>query len=280
MSSSHVRTLEWLNNNSQRAYPLKEDTSRLDSITQSYRLVDDFIVDLIFVIGVNKDKRFFLRYLSVIGTIATGQIYDEDGNPAATFTVDTDLHARYQHYVLAGAGKYTGSRGKIVIGEVQNLLSSPNGLFEFGLADTEFEPTTILPDIRGVSSISKQPEAVGDEFPQLVDHVLIGAGFNTRVRLDQATNSIRVDAIEGEGLGPICDCPTDQVLGPCISTINGIGPDPSFNFNIRGVGCIEITPIESGISIANTCVTNCCDCAEIDALEARVKVLEIAAGSP
>jgi len=274
MAGSNIHTLEWLNKNSQRAYPLKEDTSRQDVLTGTYRLVDDFLVDLVFVVDVGKDKRFFLKFLSILGTVITGQIYDEDDAPAATFTIDSTAHTRYKQYALSGTGAYEGSLGKLVVGELGNLLAAPQGSFEFDLVGAEFEPAIIVPDIRGVASISKKPETEGEVFAQLVGNVLLGAGFNTRVRLDEDANCIRIDAIEGAGLGPICDCPTEQVPGPCIVTINGIPPDASSNFNIRGVGCIVVTPIENGISIKNECVENCCDCEEIDDLEARVAALE------
>lgn len=269
-----VVALEWLNKNSQRAYPLKEDTSRKDVVSGTYTLVDDFLVDLVFVVDVNKDKRFYLRYLSILGSVVTGQIYDEDDTLAATFTVDSTTHTTYKQYSLSGAGTYEGALGKIVVGELSNLFANPQGNFEFDLAGAELEPAIVVPDIRGVASLSKKPESEGEEFAKLVGNVLIGAGFNTRVRLDKDNNCIRIDAIEGAGLGPLCDCPSDQELGPCIQTINGIPPDESFNFNVRGTGCIVITPIENGIAISNECVENCCDCEEIDDLEARVAALE------
>jgi len=271
-TGSYIDSLEWLNKNSLRAYPLKEDTSRLD-VTGTYLLADDFIVDLVWVIGTHKERRFFLKLLSIFGSVITGTLYDESGLPAATFAVDALTHTRYKKYTITGIGEYEGSKGKLVVGETEKLLSNPQGAFEFDLSGSELEPSTVIPDIRGVSSLSKLGDA-GEVFPRLTEHVLIGAGYNTRVRIEEALNLIRVDAIDSVGLGPICDCPDDFGLPECIAFINGISPDAGFNFNIRGVGCISVTPESNGIKIENTCVDPCCDCDEIADLEARVIALE------
>jgi hypothetical protein len=271
-TGSYIDSLEWLNKNSLRAYPLKEDTSRFD-ITGTYPLVDDFFVDMVWVISTNKERRFFLKFLSILGSVVTGTIYDESDIPAATFAVDSATHTRYKKYDLTGIGEYEGSKGKLVIGETDRLIANPQGSFEFDLLGAEFEPATIIPDIRSVSSLSKLGDP-GEVFPRLTEHVLIGGGFNTRVRIDEETNLIRIDAIDGVGLGPICDCPDDFGLPECIAFINGIPGDEGFNFNIRGVGCISVTPEANGIAIENTCVDPCCDCEEIEDLEARVTALE------
>jgi len=267
-----IRNVEWLNKNSQRSYPVKEGATQYD-LSGSYRLVSSFIVDMVWAVDVHKDRRFFLRYLSVLPDVISGQLYDETNQPAATFSIDVSAHTTYDFYELVGVKTYKNCAGKLVVGELAPLLASSIGLFEFDLAGTEFEARTVLPHIRGVTSISKKP--IGETtFALLQNHILFKDGFNTHVIIDADTGTIRIDAIEGAGLGLICDCPDEDAEPPCIAFINGIPGDASRNFNIRGIGCIEITGIENGIEISNTCVTNCCDCEDIDALEARVAALE------
>ena len=79
--------LEWLNHNSQRAYPLAEDATKVD-VTTDFTLPDDFIVGLYIPVQgtMNVDPSlFFLRSLAIFSTGYNLSIAYH--NPAAAPTI-------------------------------------------------------------------------------------------------------------------------------------------------------------------------------------------------
>lgn len=272
--------IEWLNLNANRNYPIKEDASRLD-LTGSYELPVDFIVDAVFVININNSRRFFIKKLSIYSDVVNAQIYDETDKLCFTFTVIKTGFTTNQLVPIQGFNDDATAEGKIVIGSLDTILDGPQGIFEFDIFGTEFEPTTVIPNIRGVFTLSKYDALA--TFPLLQNHVKLEEGNNIQLTVIPETNTIRIDAIEGAGLGAVCDCEEDDPVASAqpVAFINGIGGDSDFNFNLRGIGCISITPIENGLKIENTCVENCCGCSDLetlqalaDSLDARVDALE------
>lgn len=253
---STVHNLEWLNLNSERNYPLAENASRLDTIG-AFTLPNSLIVDAVLVAPL--DTEFYIHSAAFLDSLIVLAIYDQADVPAATVTITVATHQTYTAYPVVGVGQYTALQGKLVIGNLAEL--DVIGNYTFALAATRFEATCVLPNLRGVTSL-----AIAGQAPPLVGDVQLVAGYNCQLRLDTATNTIYIDAIEGSGLGPICNCTVTANNLP-IKTVNGILPTNDGNFDIRGVGCINVTPINNGIQIVNTCESICCDCADIEALE-------------
>lgn len=269
-----ARHLEWLSQNSGRNYPFKEDDPLTD-ISGTFTIPQDFIVDFVLVITlggpVTTLTRFFLKRLTVFGGTVTAQIFDESDNLAASFTMIQSAHTRYQSYPLQTHGLYENAQGKAVVGSASELFAGPEGRYEFTLATASFEDTTVQPGIRGVTSLTKF--SLFDNQPLFDGHVRLEAGVNMRITLDPGTNSIRFDAVAGEGLGPECPCPDPEIFGGSVGpvhTVNGIGPNLDQNFEFRGIGGIKVEPIDNGIQIRNAAASPCCSCDEIDLLHDRV----------
>ena len=262
--------LEWLARNSARNYPFKEDVNLLDT-TGTYRLPQDFLVDFIMTITiggpVTTETRFYVNRLTVFGGVATAQIYDENDNIAASFTIVQSTHTRYEAYPLQTFGLYERAQGKAVVGEAFHLFDGPDGRYDFEYNSTHFEDTVVLPNLRAVTSLTKLTE-FGNQ-PLLDGHVRLEEGTNVRLTVDLIKNSIRIDAIAGEGLGPECPCPEPDPYGGSpgpITSINGIIPDDDLNINLRGIGGIKLEPMTNGLRIINTESSLCCDCEDIDLL--------------
>jgi hypothetical protein len=268
-----VQHLEWNDRNSNRNYPFKEDATLLDT-SGTYRLPQDFITDFVFTItlggSITVETRFYVKKLSVFGGIAAVEIYDENEDLAASFTVIQSGHTRYKMYPLQTFAPYDAAQGKAVIGAASHLFGGVDGRYEFEQATTLFEDTVIIPGIRGVLTLSKYSEF--NNFPALTGHVRLEEGINLRITPNVAKNSLRIDAISGEGLGPECDCPEPDPFGGApgpILTINGIPASDDLNLEIHGVGGIKVEEIENGLKIINTESSPCCSCEEIDLLLER-----------
>lgn len=257
----NVHNLEWLNLNSERNYPIKENASRFD-ITNSVQLPNQLIVDAVFVTDINNN--FYVKSVQFLGSAIIISIYDQNNTFVGNVTVMASTHETYESYQVDGHGIYKYLQGKLVIGDLDNIDIIGN--YEFSFESTRFEETVIIPNIRGVTSIS----VVGKN-TVLVGDVQLVAGYNCRLRIDESSNTIYIDAIEGQGLGPACNCDEEPIELVGIKTINGIRPRESDgNFDIRGVGCIEVASLSNGIEIRNTCEEPCCDCDDVNALLASL----------
>lgn len=258
------KNMEWLNSNSQRNYPIKENATR-QSVDGNFVLPNQFVLDAVFV--TNTQNEFHIQKVNVFDDIINIVIRDDNGVLVTTLSIDVPTHTENDFYVIVGQGIYQHLQGKIVLGNLQRISDTVLGSFEFSFEATKFEDTVVIPSIRGVDSI-----IVGEV--ALVDDVILESGFNFRIRTDIPSNTIFFDAIDGAGLGPFCECEDDRVIGEPITSINGIPADADGNFNIQGIDCIEVNGVNAGFVINNTCQEVCCGCSaqtEIDALEARIE---------
>lgn len=262
------KNIEWLNSNSQRNYPLKENVSRIDN-TGNFTIPNELFLDAVFVTNINND--FFVKKIMFFDSIIVINIHDKNDEFVSTTSVNVSTHTENDSYIIQGQGVYSNLQGKFVLGNLVNVSAMALGSYEFTIETAKLEDTVVIPSIRGVDSIT-------NEDVSLVGDVEIKEGFNVRIRVDEAENCIFIDAIDGEGLGPFCPCEEDTFVGDPIFTINGIPPDGSNNFNIRGIDCIEVQGVQGGIEIENTCQEVCCDCDigdDLDALQEQIAALEL-----
>jgi len=263
-----VRHLEWLNLNSQRSYPIKEDTTRTDD-TGNFVIPNGLLVDAVVAVDTGDIETLYIKQLTILPDTLTLVLYSQDNTLVGSSIVDRSTHQANDYYVLQGFGEFTTLRGKLVIGEIPDVV----GAYSFSQSATELESKVLIPNLRGVSSLGIYSTSPDIPAP-LRGHVKLSEGFNIRLTYDYTNNAIRIDAIEGAGLGTSCVCPDDSIPpGNPIKFINGIPPDDSRNFNVQGVGCITVTPIENGIRIENTCEEPCCDCEDVAALQAIADAL-------
>lgn len=269
--------VQWLNQNSQRAYPLTEAATKRDK-TDTIGLPTSFIVALYFPVhaGLNVEpQKFFIKELGVFPTgynVALG--YDDgtaDPPTVGSVNIATSTHTENRSYAVAGVDDFDDSVGKIVIGSLDEISSVPPGLYEFTASGGALETDAIRPMLRGISSITVV-SSVGDRSDPLYGHVELVAGNNMRITASQVGGQdpkITFSAIEGEGLNEECIC-EEESEGPCIRTINGIPPLPDGNFRLIGDDCINITPIDNGLKLEDTCSEPCCGCEELQAIEGQI----------
>jgi hypothetical protein len=269
-----LRNLEWLNHNSQRAYPLTADSTKLDT-TEAFELPDDFIVGLILPVhwGIDIDTTKF--FISKIAAYATGFSvtvgYDSLSGviDVATALVARASHTTNQVYNLGGMGDFADSRGQIVIGKFAGIDEQPAGLFTFDYEATRLEVDAVRPHIRGVMSVQVQN---GSELSRLLTgRIRLVAGRNTRIRVESTIDDdplIILDAIEGEGLTDSCVCSPE--LDP-IRTINGIPPDQNGNFQFLGNECLEVVEGDHILEFKDVCSQPCCGCEELETVTSALE---------
>ena len=263
--------LEWLNHNSQRAYPLAEDATQTDN-TGSFEIPDSFVVALYFPVhaGLNVEPDQF--YISSISVFASGYnvaISYNDGTASpplvAAANIAKSTHTENTSYALAGSGSFDDSVGKLVLGNTDDMDAAGAGQYLFNYAAGKLDPDAIRPMLRGVSSISLIQGS--DETEKIYGDGELVAGSNIRLtRLTSGgTEFIQIDAIQGEGLIEDCICEGDETATP-ILTINGIHPTDQGNFTLLGNDCMTIDSISNGLSFEDVCSEPCCGCKELEAI--------------
>jgi hypothetical protein len=281
MAVTPVWNIEWLNANSQRAYPLSELVSRADT-TGSMTIENDLLVDLSFVVpysvgGVNIDPTLFHIYSIDVFSLGIIVAIGYNGAVAGMASV-TDMSGKNKTYPVVGAGDFVGATGCVVIGSTAATQKKP-GVYRFTAALAALEPTTIKPDIRSVSSLRVKNGT--DTSAPLYGTVTLTAG-----------NNIRLDVVDGETTAPtvvisaqvaegalIGDCPCEPATSGALATINGIGPDASGNLALDGNACITVSGGSPVLSLTDTCSTPCCGCNELAVVTTDLATLATQAAS-
>ena len=270
--------LEWLDHNSQRAFPLAADATQLD-VSGAFRLPQDFVVSLYLPIHAGNDVepgRFFIRTVAVYSTgfsIIVGYQPDVgDAVNVAAANIARVSHTTNQAYLLGGVGDFFDSRGVIVIGRLNGIDSQPSGQFQFTLDGGRLETDVIRPMIRGISSIRVvNNNEVSDP---IYGDVVIRAGTNmtiTPIIQSGQDPVLQFNAVEGAGLTESCVCGDETA--PPIRTINGITPDQDGNFNLLGNPCLELEDIDHGQRLNDVCSQPCCGCTELEVVTDQLERL-------
>ena len=267
--------IQWLNQNSQRAYPLADWGNRVDE-TATIKIPDSFILALYFPVhagnAVNPDK-FYLQSLSISTGGYSIVIGYDDGSLypiVANVNIARTQHDEYRTYALSGADDFDDSVGQIVIGKLDDIDLLPPGFYTFTPDATPIEVDAIRPMIRGISSLTAVNGS--DRSPKLYDDIELVAGNNMRIVANQIEGfppQVVFSAISGEGLNTACVC-DDTPPDVCIRFINGIPPLPDGNFRLVGNKCIDIQPINNGLQFSDLCSQPCCGCTELEALTRQI----------
>jgi len=268
--------VQFLNQNSQRSYPLSDEGSKLDQ-TGTIEIPDNFIVALYLPVHAGLDvqpEKFYIQSLGIYPTGYTIGIGYDDGSASppliASVGVQKNTHTENLSYALAGSGDFDDSVGKVAIGVLNGVDALPPGEYVFDPDATNLETDDIRPIIRGISSITVVNGS--DRSDPIYGHVEFQAGNNMRITASEVAGSnpiITWSAIEGEGLNEDCVC-EEEGEGTCIRFINGIPPLPNGNFRMVGDKCIDIGPIENGLTFTDSCSSPCCGCEELEALARQI----------
>jgi len=272
---------EWLNENSLRSYPIRENLSRRPFDANGALIPDIIIPDYLivdFVLSLSGDAltTVYLSQLVVINNTVSMTFSDVAGVTVGVVGVNMSAHATYQAYDIVGVGVYEDARGRVVLGDLTTLTDDlAAGLYNFGISATEFEPATIRPSIRGVRSLRTSVE--GTESARIYGHVKLLAGTNIRLTYLATYNAIRIDAIDGSGLNQECECEASVGQTNIVRTVNGL---PIEDVEITGDGvCVEVNIEGNRLVISDLCSTPCCGCPELEFITENLKILEATMGN-
>lgn len=266
--------VEYLNQNANRSFPIYEEASKLDN-SGNFSILDDLIVDFVMPVHQTAGLDPSLFHIQQIAVFAEGVSITLGYNGTAIGSVTAILasHERNTTYYIACTGDFSDSVAKIVIGSLTRTIEQSTGIFQFSVSAARLEASTIKPDLRGVTSLQL---INGDNISsRLMDDIAIKAGTNMRLRYEDTTNTIYIDAISGAGLAPECECEGGGVdTRPAIKTINGIGPDASNNFNLSSNACLVFEAATSGLNINDVCADPCCGCDELETVVQSQRLVE------
>jgi hypothetical protein len=259
--------LDYLNLNSLRNYPVRDELSRIDT-TGLYQIPNDFIVEFSLAASNSASDRFFISSIYNKLTNFIVEVSDQNNVVVGSFTVSTSGFTEYKTYTMTTAsGIYSSANGRLTIGSLDNISTTPAGFYTFDITATEFEPKTIIPSLLGVNSLTFT-DNTGVSYT-VSGNVNIIARSNLSFSYDSGTNTLTLDA--GNGLGLNTNCPAINY----ITSINGVTPDDSGNISILPLGCISLsTPAANTLKISDNCCTPCSGCDELAELTSRLTQLE------
>lgn len=269
--------VNWLNQNSQRSYPLSDAGNKTPELTPELRIPDDFLLALRLSVnsGLNIQlDRFFLKSIVVSGNGCTLTLGYDSG------TVVYDAAVGYVtggngifNCKLTGIGEFTDTVGYAAFSRECSIFTDWVGYYTFAPESTPIEPDCIVPMLRSVSSIRvRSGESLSERFYGDIELV---AGTNTRIVTEKTASGarIRIDALTTVGFEESCVCDLHDEV-PYIRTLQGVSPDAQGNIQILGQDCIAVTVGEHSLILADTCASPDCGCTELEALSSRIREQE------
>lgn len=257
--------LEWLNQNSLRSYPFREDTSLVDDSGLT-TLPNSLVVDFVMVSPSEVELELQLKSLLFGTDLLSMSFGDASGNTVTSVSISLDSHKENDGYRLSGQGNYEDAVGRITIGNLSELPSQlPEGSYSYALGAALLEQTVVRPDIRGVRAL-KIAYADGTESNPIYGLVKLLAGLNVRLSTSDDGQGIRIDALSTD-LEEECDCDSEFLRPKPITSFGGATPDPGGNVNIVVQGeHTKLTGSQGLLTIEDSTTEPCCGCTELEEL--------------
>lgn len=259
---------EWLNQNSYRAYPFREDSNRNAIGEYDLTLPNYLFTDFVITVASTASFRLQLTQVACVGGFITFVFSTMSDDTVCTLAVNANEHTANQAYQLVGQDDYEDCRGKAVLGDLSKLPDDlPDGTYNYQL---ELEPAVVRPDIRGVRSLQL---SAGDTLSDYIfGRVKLIEGSNIQLTYLPDVNGIRIDAISGAGLNDQCECDEEYQLPECVRRINGINVE---DVQLIGDGkCVEVDTSGNTITISDTCSEPCCGCTELEFITTNLDLLQ------
>ncbi len=270
---------EWLNQNSQRKYPLADTTSGLDQ-TGTFKLPDSFIVELDIPVhaGLDVDPgRFFVMHVGAFGngfSIVVGyQPEDGDAVEAATAQVARQSHEPYSTYALGGINDFDDTVGKVTVGRLDEVDEQPAGYFTFDFENTRLDPDSIRPLLRALTSLTVVNG--NDVSAPIYGDVELAAGSGQQISAENDGDVVVVtlSASADASFSDSCLCDGDVRNAPPIRFVNLVGPDNTGTINLLGSTCVVLTSGTNRITISNPCTEPCATCTDLENITRDLKRL-------
>jgi len=261
-----IDSLEFLNLNALRNFPLKEGVSRI-SDDGVFIIPTDFIVDMQIAASYDPSHRYYISRISNFDDVIIVEVSNETASLVGSFTIAVANHWQYKEYTLTASPSFIGAQGAVCITTLSSIGDQPSGIYTFSLTNAELEARVSVPALKGINRLIFSNTS-GTSYT-LTGDVILEARTNLRFKKsDDFDNYIIIDAGNGLGLNTQC---SDQLN--CIKTINGIPPDADGNFTLDFSDCATL-PSDTGLLLEDVCCKPCLGCDDIEQLTNRLMTAE------
>lgn len=269
--------IEWLNQNSQRAYPFREDVQRrptIDGVKIGIPIPEGLLLDLVLATNFDPQPDVYLKTLTLAGTTATivlANASDEDDILAvASVAGGADMIP----VNFSGSSRHDDIRGTAVFGNLAKVAEVfPDGIYSFEPGETLFEARCCRPSIPCVSGLYLSDPSGLNGSRRLRGDVALVAGANVRLDYDESRNAIIINADNRYAFNDRCTCeddPREEVMA-----VNGVSVN---DLEIEGVDCVKVERQGNHVLISDTCSKPCCGCAELTFLNQKTNGITTALG--
>ena len=261
-----MNTLDYLNQNSLRNYPIIDGAARV-SDDGLFTIPNNLIVDLslssvgigsqgLYVSSISANSSSVTIEVSVIGGTVFGSFYTALPNTNENF----DL-------VMTPGTAYPDAAGLMTIGSTSGLVAQPSGEFSFASDSTKILTKCSSVANNGITRLTFT-DATGSTYT-FSGSVTVVANSNLQFT-SSSSNTVLMNAGENLGLNAPCPSTSQPVL-----YINGVPPDNNGNFSlISDDSCISLSSIQYGLLISDSCNKPCLGCGDVSTLTTRVNTLE------
>lgn len=194
--------LDWLDENTFRAFPIKENSQRLSSL--GTKLTDNVLLDANITLSSVQDN-CHLTSIEVTSTTAEFNI-----TTGQQFVIDKT--APFPQYVR------NSQFSLLVVGE--GILAFPEGTHTF--SGVVFEPSVVVEFMAEWLGVS---EIIVNSDPGMTGRITLREGYQVEISNTKNTITIGADNLFGKAIG--CTIP-ESIESDCdeiVSFINGVGPD-------------------------------------------------------
>ena len=255
-----VTNQEFLQHNSNRSYPLSEQTTKLSG--EGFTIPNNFLVAAKIVVNATPEQvnisNFYIGRLIVYNGGIRIDICYQDNNKSIRVGVVTAADTDRYNVTFPIIGVHTkdflhGLAGHITIGTFDQIKYNL-GDYPFDVVGGRFDVDVVQYSTAAVTSVTV--EANGITYQPIRGDIKIVAGKNI---------NIHPESEEGHTVLRISRQSSDTELRcRCIKTINEVTPDKDGNIELVSASpCLKITEETAKLNITETCCEPCCECEEL-----------------
>ena len=230
------RTVQWLNENSYRAYPFVEDSNLAAG---SLAISNAVLLDFSGIVYNRVAQAVRLLRVEITSAVVPEGIFTFGYAAGSEFSLSVPASASLPYTAVvsvAGSHRMLG-----VFGEgITTLLTNPAGTYTLD-APPQIEPALLVfQDKHRV--ISVRGSSLGSVAASGV--VYLGEGYNCDIAVDSEANAITISAIRGAGNGIYCGTLDSAVLkcNEALLSLNGFHADDNGNFILLAGEGVNIIP--------------------------------------
>lgn len=260
---------QWLNQNTQRAYPLQYGQSATD-LTAVLTIPDNLLADMnvygtvasLQAVSTTAPTEFYIRQVQILATSITLIIASNIGDIAIAAIPSNAPD--YSTHTLSGATGSRANAGFITIGSLADFSIQLPGVYNFSNTATRLEMSAVRYEL-GRSIVTRVAQH-GKVERTLIGSYTLNAGSN--IKFVSAANGLEISAVNVDDLQPVCNPVTDfwRYQTP-VKLINGVpARNSDGQFFMLADACTDLEAVTNGIRLNNKCGTPCCSDSELDSL--------------